>query len=404
MNRLSRRTIPVVLAVLTLLPDPATGQTPGEDTLRRTTAALLGATVSGDRGLFDVAGVQTLGRGQYSVGLAWSNSDRSPRDIDINALPVFAAYGVTGRFTLSATFDAHRQVTSRAPGMGYYPPLPFAAAGFASGPGDVELRGKYRLHRTADNVGGISVAGMVKLPTASPEDGLGTGAINGGLELNLSSILPLDLAVHSMFGIVATSDASEPETRPVPDELYGGIGVEWPSRGIQAGPSSFLRVLLEYRSLTFIGAGLGGQGVRSPADITTGVRYLHTASGLALTAGYRWNARFETPGRPDRHGFVVGLAYTRADAVGLGNNAPVVVLEADTTTLVTGESLQITALAFDADNDMLIYAWDVSGGTLSGAGPTVTFAASSPGTYVVTVRVRDGRGGLVTSELSITVD
>jgi hypothetical protein len=409
MNRISRRvlpSVPVLAAVLLALtgPDLARSQDAIGDTVRRTTVARLGATLSGDRGLVEIASAQTLAKGQFSIGAGWSNTDRSPGDIDINALRVFAAYGVTGRLMLAAAFDVHTQITARTSASGFFPSLPFADPGFRSGPGDVEIRGKFRLQRMADNVGGMSLAGMLKLPAASPEEGLGTGGVDGGVELSFSSVVPLDLAVHSTFGFVSTSDATTPDFRGIKDELRGGVGIGWPARGLEVGGAGLLEALFEYRTVSFIGAGSPAGGVRSPNDLTAGVRYLHTRSGVGLTAGYRWNARFETVGDPDRTGFVFGLGYTRPGPATSANNAPVVVIEAATETLAAGQSLPITALAFDADNDTLSYEWGATGGTVAGSGSSITFTPPGVGTHMVSVTVRDGRGGTVSTDVTVTVE
>ena len=63
------------------------------------------ATETGDRGLFTVPSVETLNKGQFSAGFGWTNTDRSPRDLDVASLPLFFSIGVHGRLTLTAAFD-----------------------------------------------------------------------------------------------------------------------------------------------------------------------------------------------------------------------------------------------------------------------------------------------------------
>ncbi len=64
----------------------------------------------------------------------------------------------------------------------------------------------------------------------------------------------------------------------------------------------------------------------------------------------------------------------------------------------------IVCVASDADDDSLTYAWSATGGTFSGAGPVVTWMApNTPGTYALTVTVTDGRGGEVSSQLTMDV-
>lgn len=69
----------------------------------------------------------------------------------------------------------------------------------------------------------------------------------------------------------------------------------------------------------------------------------------------------------------------------------------------SGENIIVCA-ASDADGDSLTYAWSATGGTFSGEGSVVTWTApDTPGTYDVTVTVTDGKGGEVSSQLSLDV-
>jgi hypothetical protein len=89
----------------------------------------------------------------------------------------------------------------------------------------------------------------------------------------------------------------------------------------------------------------------------------------------------------------------------LTNSSPLVVLEAPSDQLSVGDSLEIAATAFDADNDDLVFAWTTTGGQIVGEGETVTFDASglAPGPYTVRALVSDGQGGTSQAEVTITV-
>ena len=63
---------------------------------------------------------------------------------------------------------------------------------------------------------------------------------------------------------------------------------------------------------------------------------------------------------------------------------------------------QIVCQASDADGDTLTYQWSTDGGTITGEGSTITWAA--PGTsdnYTITVAVSDGQGGTVAQSTTI---
>ena len=80
-------------------------------------------------------------------------------------------------------------------------------------------------------------------------------------------------------------------------------------------------------------------------------------------------------------------------------------LEVEQAEITVGGSVQVTAVAFDADSDPLSYAWTSSAGQVVGTGETITFDASglAPGDYVVRAVANDGRGGTSQSEVTITV-
>jgi hypothetical protein len=88
----------------------------------------------------------------------------------------------------------------------------------------------------------------------------------------------------------------------------------------------------------------------------------------------------------------------------LANHRPVARLGVQSGMIRPGESRQIICVAADADGDELTYNWSATGGEISGQGAAVTWTApGSAGFYDVTVTVSDGRGGEVTSQITIEV-
>ncbi|MBZ5538303.1 MAG: FecR domain-containing protein [Acidobacteriia bacterium] len=94
------------------------------------------------------------------------------------------------------------------------------------------------------------------------------------------------------------------------------------------------------------------------------------------------------------------------------NQPPEVRLEADTTSVQEGGVVNLYAQASDPEGDPLVFLWAKTGGVIVGDGAHVQLttaglssaASTSPGTVTVTVMVSDGRGGTVSSHLSITVN
>ena len=79
--------------------------------------------------------------------------------------------------------------------------------------------------------------------------------------------------------------------------------------------------------------------------------------------------------------------------------------EADRDEIGAGEMAGITVSGFDADNDPITYVWSTTAGRITGSGERVSFDSTglTPGTYVVQVTATDGRNGVATSQIEITV-
>jgi hypothetical protein len=374
-------------------------------------------TIMGDRGLYTVSGADTLNKGQFSFGTAWNNVDRTPRDIDINSFPVHFSYGLTGRLTLTGALETRRQVTARNLSQtGFNNEVPFVNAPFASGTGDTILAAKYRLQRKRDMVGGVSVGGFVKIGTAGAGKGLGTGATDAGVRLMFTSQLPLSVLLHSTMAFVSTGTAQEPQALGIQDQIRSGIGLAWPSTGLDidflsSRTGGTFQGIFEYSSATLIGGGAqnaASSAVQNPRDLAAGVRYFVLDRGITVDAGYRRNINFDFsfPNNTNHHGWTFGVSYTKPVPVSMARNQyPVVALESTAQTISRGGSTTITATGFDADNDSLTYSWVAPAGLITGSAERVIFNAAgiTPGVYTVRATASDGKGGIAFGQIDITV-
>jgi opacity protein-like surface antigen len=100
---------------------------------------------------------------------------------------------------------------------------------------------------------------------------------------------------------------------------------------------------------------------------------------------------------------VLGIDYTfRAHTVPAPttphHRPPTASCFATPSTVYAGDSASIRVNASGLDNDMLTYTWTATGGTIDGTGPQVRWnsAGLAAGSYIVTARVNDGRGGTTT--------
>ena len=403
----------IVLPILALLYATSIYGQDAERVATQTRIAKQSATETGDRGLFTVPSAETLNKGQYSAGFGWSNTDRTPRDLDINSLPAFFSYGLFGRLTVTGTFETQRQIAARNLSQpGFNNTYPFVSDRFVKGYGDTILGAKYRFQRKRDNIGGISIKGFVKLPTADEKKGLGTGGTDVGADVIFTSMLPLKFIMHSTMAFTSTSDVKDPVTglnRGIKDEMRSGLGAAWPASGLNL-LNGTLQGIFEYNTVTSVGAGsnnLAAKTVQNPNDIAAGIRFLMLDSGLTLNAGYRFNKKFDFtfPGNKDRRGLIVALSYTKPVRPPGNNRFPVVSLESSAEQIRVGGSATITATGYDADNDQLAFSWMTSGGQIVGSGDKVTFNATglAPGKYTIRATATDGKGGTATSLIDVTV-
>ncbi len=102
---------------------------------------------------------------------------------------------------------------------------------------------------------------------------------------------------------------------------------------------------------------------------------------------------------------LVSCATACGGCVQSSNHPPVIsTLQSQRDLVVSSSRCQVTCAAIDPDGDNLTYSWSATGGALSGTGPVTTWVApDTSGTYTITVKVTDGRGGEATSQLAINM-
>lgn len=87
------------------------------------------------------------------------------------------------------------------------------------------------------------------------------------------------------------------------------------------------------------------------------------------------------------------------------NAAPSVSCNAERSSVLSGERVRISASGSDAEGDTLRYTWRTSGGQVVGSGSSIQLDTSglSAGTYTVTGRAEDGRGGATDCNVRVEV-
>ena len=115
-----------------------------------------------------------------------------------------------------------------------------------------------------------------------------------------------------------------------------------------------------------------------------------------------WVADTDQDGFPD--GEEVAKGSNPKDPLSIPNTPPVADAGLDQTVQVGADCTASVTLngtgSTDPDGDQLTFTWTGSFGTLNGATPTVTLTL---GTYNITLTVNDGKGGIASDSVSITV-
>lgn len=123
-------------------------------------------------------------------------------------------------------------------------------------------------------------------------------------------------------------------------------------------------------------------------------------------------ANWTAPQQPGSYNITVlvedsmGGMSTASVTIDVGVNHPPVIesLTAEKTKILINTSCNIVCIASDPDNDKLSYSWSIDAGNISGSGSEVKWTAPPRGgQFIITSTVLDGRGGVTSKEVLITV-
>ncbi len=368
---------------------------------------------AGDTGLFHLSSAYVLPKGQVSLSLFRDNLDRDPKDIDFSIHGITFAYGATPKLELFGSVGIQNRVrVAHAEIAGFFNDLPFAGNAALSDPrwqtgfGDIWVGGKYQL---ADDYGKDPVAfalrARVKIPTADKDNGLGTGAVSGGVDAILSKHLNRKADIHAMLGYQFNGS---PSGVSIGNALRWGLGLNLPACQI-------FQLQAE-----LVGTKYSIDGQQSPVDLVVGP-VVWFAHGIFVRPAISWNVNFagvtgstmkSYTGRQISIGYHPGtkccaIAVPKAPPVPPTNRPPTVACEVSKSVILPGETVRCRATASDPDGDPVSLAWSASAGRISGAMGEATFDSAgvvAPAAVTITVTASDGRGGTAQAQCAIRVE
>lgn len=361
---------------------------------------------SGSSGLFHLPSAYTVAKGKTGFSLFRMNLDRNPKDLDAATHGLTLSYGVSNKVEIFGSFGLQRNDVDRLTEPGFVNDFPRAgrqttSPGWQTGAGDAIVGLKFKLLDDYNGDGvGLAIRPTIKLPTASFDDGLGTGKVSFGADLILSKSLNSQAEIHGMVGYKVNSD---PSGFDLANAFRWGAGLSFPvyrkfQMQAEVTGSNYSNADFEQINpvdfvvgpVVYFGKGFFIRPAYSRNFNFKGVSgsTYKSSSGMNLSIGFAGAATGRSIYVPPPPPPPAPPAPPRVE-----NRPPTVSLDADKTNAITCDTVRLRANASDPDGDSLTYAWTTSAGRTVGEGANVTLEPGClpAGTDVaVTVTVNDG--------------
>jgi outer membrane protein OmpA-like peptidoglycan-associated protein len=399
---------------------------------------------TGTIGLFTLETADTLPKHGFAFSAFGNKFGRMPGSVTVFEFGVDLSYGITDNLNFSAAFDPYGHVHVGCPGQlslrsiplntcapvalgipvpntffptvagsapGYVEDFPFAANN-TGGIGNITLGLKYALMSERHGAPvSFSVRNDLIISTKTDVNRLLANGTQGSplsdmvslaLSKQWSNIITGTLNLGYMF-VRAPRDSQAEPLFDMPDQVRTGVG-------FLLFPESRFQPMVEYSSVIFVTAPNTPPdtsfGARDPVDGVWGLR-MYPWKNIGIDVGYRRMLNLRDLN--DRSGFVIkiGAAYWPEKAPPV-NHPPTISCTEDKSMvyLDSSDAVTINCTGSDPDNDPLTYTWSSTGGKVDGNGPRVRWlSAGTPlGSYTITTKVDDGRGGSASSSVAVRVD
>ncbi|HXG55903.1 MAG TPA: OmpA family protein [Vicinamibacterales bacterium] len=396
-------------------------------------------TPSGDTGLWFVPSGEVLPARTWSLSAYRVNFDYEQGFTDVSNWPATFAFGVKDRVELFGAFTVVNRIDRDvrplyAPSLpragGVLNEYPFVPSGWTGNHvGDLWLGAKLNLaSQHQQRPMAFAVRAMVKLPTASDDDGAGTGRADFAVDGILSREFTDRLELSGFGGFIKRGD---PDTYDLLNGIRWGVGAAMPTR-------KNLRLTAEIHGEHYLGDTVDFTGAQiqtgtllvplaseqdGPISAAVGLTWLGR-NGLFAGAGVNWNLRMKGRsdfGYDDETGDALGvqvrLGYhpgvrvfvpppsPASPAPAPSNRPPTVRARCEPCTVEVGKTATVTADAADPDGDTLTARWSAAAGTLSNPHERQSpwTAPMQEGAVPITIEVSDGKGGRATDAITLQV-